>query len=506
MQRPIGAVDHEFLPRQGPARWRQLSSATPSPMSWCRAPSISATASRCAARCRRRSSRMVGPFVFFDHFGPAEFHAGNGLDVRPHPHIGLATVTYLFDGEIMHRDSLGTAAPIQPGEVNWMTAGRGIVHSERTGPERARPAATVCTACRCGWRCRPRKEEMAPDFAHHAVDEFPMVRDNGKTVRVVVGSPTARRSPVTTTSETMFADVASQGRRDAAARRRSRGARDLCGRRRDRHRRRQVRPRPPAGVQARRPITVRRADRCAFRHCRRRADGRPAPHLVEFRVVAQGPHRAGQGRMDGRPFRARCRATRSSSSRCRRSDALANVRRPAFDFTGRNGFRCRRNQRHQSRRCGSLCHRRRQACASSAVRNSGWTRRSAELRAPRRRGRRFFCRRTRRARRSSVALKSTYDALGAIDVVVSGAAGNFPQFGGQHVRRTASRLSLTSICCGDIQRACVRRMNSCASPAQSSSNISAPQCHGPNGAAGACLRRQGRRRHAHPRARARMGR
>ena len=80
-------------------------------------------------------SRMVGPFIFFDHFGPAEFRAGNGLDVRPHPHIGLATVTYLFDGEIMHRDSLGTAAPIKPGEVNWMTAGRGIVHSERTGPE-----------------------------------------------------------------------------------------------------------------------------------------------------------------------------------------------------------------------------------------------------------------------------------------------------------------------------------------------------------------------------------
>ncbi len=81
-------------------------------------------------------SRMVGPFIFFDHFGPAEFRAGNGLDVRPHPHIGLATVTYLFDGEIMHRDSLGTAVAIKPGEVNWMTAGRGIVHSERTGAEK----------------------------------------------------------------------------------------------------------------------------------------------------------------------------------------------------------------------------------------------------------------------------------------------------------------------------------------------------------------------------------
>src|SRR5690242_4749199 len=79
--------------------------------------------------------RMVGPFIFLDHMGPAEFRSGQGIDVRPHPHIGLATVTYLFAGEIMHRDSLGTAAPIRPGEVNLMTAGRGIVHSERTGPE-----------------------------------------------------------------------------------------------------------------------------------------------------------------------------------------------------------------------------------------------------------------------------------------------------------------------------------------------------------------------------------
>ena len=88
-------------------------------------------------------SRMVGPFIFFDHFGPAVFKAGDGVDVRPHPHIGLATVTYLFDGEIVHRDSLGTAMPIRPGAVNWMTAGRGIVHSERTArrPSRRRRAA-----------------------------------------------------------------------------------------------------------------------------------------------------------------------------------------------------------------------------------------------------------------------------------------------------------------------------------------------------------------------------
>jgi hypothetical protein len=151
-------------------------------------------------------SRMVGPFVFFDHFGPAVFRSGQGLDVRPHPHIGLATVTYLFDGEIMHRDSLGTAAPILPGEVNWMTAGRGIVHSERTGPER-RASGDNLHGLQC-WVALPAdKEEMQPAFAHHAVEEFPMVRDNGKAVRVVVGQLYGQRSPVATASGTLFADA-----------------------------------------------------------------------------------------------------------------------------------------------------------------------------------------------------------------------------------------------------------------------------------------------------------
>ena len=99
--------------------------------------------SPCAARCRMRAGAWSDPFIFFDHFGPAEFHSGQGIDVRPHPHIGLATVTYLFDGEIMHRDSLGTAAAIRPGEVNWMTAGRGIVHSERTAPEHRRDGEPI---------------------------------------------------------------------------------------------------------------------------------------------------------------------------------------------------------------------------------------------------------------------------------------------------------------------------------------------------------------------------
>jgi redox-sensitive bicupin YhaK (pirin superfamily) len=151
-------------------------------------------------------SRMVGPFVFFDHFGPTVFRSGAGLDVRPHPHIGLATVTYLFDGEIMHRDSLGTAAPIRPGEINWMTAGRGIVHSERTAVERRAQGDHIHGLQM--WVALPAaKEEMEAAFAHHAVEEFPMVRDNGKTVRVAVGELYGARSPVNTTSETIFADV-----------------------------------------------------------------------------------------------------------------------------------------------------------------------------------------------------------------------------------------------------------------------------------------------------------
>ncbi len=151
-------------------------------------------------------SRMVGPFIFFDHFGPAEFRAGQGIDVRPHPHIGLATVSYLFDGEIMHRDSLGSEVAIKPGEVNWMTAGRGIVHSERTGAE-LRATGSPIHGLQM-WVALPQaKEEMEAAFAHHDVAEFPMVEDDGKTVRVVVGSLYGASSPVPLVHETFFGDV-----------------------------------------------------------------------------------------------------------------------------------------------------------------------------------------------------------------------------------------------------------------------------------------------------------
>jgi redox-sensitive bicupin YhaK (pirin superfamily) len=150
--------------------------------------------------------RMVGPFIFFDHFGPAVFDAGKGIDVRPHPHIGLSTVSFLFDGEIMHRDSLGSSVPIHPGDVNLMTAGRGIVHSERTAPDH-RMGGERLHGLQC-WLAMPQgDEEIDATFAHHAQAELPVVAEDGKQVRVVLGSLYGARSPVATLSETIFADA-----------------------------------------------------------------------------------------------------------------------------------------------------------------------------------------------------------------------------------------------------------------------------------------------------------
>jgi redox-sensitive bicupin YhaK (pirin superfamily) len=151
-------------------------------------------------------SRMVGPFIFFDHFGPAVFRVGDGIDVRPHPHIGLATVTYLFDGEIVHRDSLGSAMPIRPGAVNWMTAGRGIVHSERTAPDH-RDGGEPLHGLQL-WVALPVKdEETAPAFAHTPSTDIPQTRNDGLTLRVIAGAMHGLRSPVATLWETIFAEV-----------------------------------------------------------------------------------------------------------------------------------------------------------------------------------------------------------------------------------------------------------------------------------------------------------
>jgi redox-sensitive bicupin YhaK (pirin superfamily) len=151
--------------------------------------------------------RMVGPFIFFDHFGPVEFRTGQGIDVRPHPHIGLATVTFLFDGEIMHRDSLGSAAAIHPGDVNLMTAGRGIVHSERTAPDH-RAGGERLHGVQL-WLAMPAAdEEIDPTFAHHDQAELPVVAGDGKIVRVVIGNLYGKRSPVPTLTDTILAYAA----------------------------------------------------------------------------------------------------------------------------------------------------------------------------------------------------------------------------------------------------------------------------------------------------------
>ncbi len=149
---------------------------------------------------------MVGPFIFFDHFGPTMFRAGTGLDVRPHPHIGLATITYLFAGEIMHRDSLGTAQAIRPGAVNWMTAGRGIVHSERTPPETRQHASPIYGIQ--SWVALPQaREEIDPSFEHYPAASLPLIEGDGVAARLIAGALFGQTSPVATQSPLFYADV-----------------------------------------------------------------------------------------------------------------------------------------------------------------------------------------------------------------------------------------------------------------------------------------------------------
>ena len=154
-----------------------------------------------------RERTMVGPFIFFDQMGPARLPAGEGIDVRPHPHINLATVTYLFAGAIDHRDSLGTVRRIEPGAVNLMTAGRGIVHSERS-PADQRPSGPELSGIQT-WLALPReKEEVEPAFEHVPERDLPVVEDGATRARVVMGSLWGTSSPVTCHSETLYADLA----------------------------------------------------------------------------------------------------------------------------------------------------------------------------------------------------------------------------------------------------------------------------------------------------------
>ena len=150
--------------------------------------------------------QMVGPFIFFDQMGPAEFIDEGGIDVRPHPHIGLGTVTFLYEGEFEHRDSLGTHQMIYPGEVNWMTAGKGVTHSERTSDEtRARNNKLFGIQT---WIALPEdREDMEPEFEHHKEGALPVITDTGSTARLILGSAYGEKSPVTTQSETFYLDV-----------------------------------------------------------------------------------------------------------------------------------------------------------------------------------------------------------------------------------------------------------------------------------------------------------
>jgi redox-sensitive bicupin YhaK (pirin superfamily) len=150
--------------------------------------------------------QMVGPFIFFDQMGPAEFLSGQGIDVRPHPHIGLATVTYLYQGRMHHRDSLGTDQWIEPGAVNWMVAGHGITHSERTdGAERDRQKTLFGIQT---WVALPDgAEDHAPLFEHVGADVLPEMEGEGKTVRLILGNAWGERAPVSVLSETFYADA-----------------------------------------------------------------------------------------------------------------------------------------------------------------------------------------------------------------------------------------------------------------------------------------------------------
>lgn len=150
--------------------------------------------------------RHVGPFVFFDHMGPVRFAPGQGLDVRPHPHIGLATVTYLFEGEIMHRDSLGVVQPIRPGDVNWMVAGRGIAHSERTRPE-LRQAGAPLHGIQSWFALPQAHEETEPTFHHHPASSLPEIEKPGVRLRLIAGSAFGATSPAQTFAPMFYLDA-----------------------------------------------------------------------------------------------------------------------------------------------------------------------------------------------------------------------------------------------------------------------------------------------------------
>ncbi len=179
----LDAIEHIIIPRARDLGGFEVRRALPSPQ-----------------------RQLVGPFIFFDQAGPAEFLTGQGIDVRPHPHIGLATVTYLYKGEFQHRDSLGTNQMIYPGEVNWMIAGNGVTHSERTSEEtRSAPHGLFGIQT---WVALPEShEEIEAGFEHHSKEALPFLESEGKQVRLIIGSAYGERAPTKTFSDMFYADA-----------------------------------------------------------------------------------------------------------------------------------------------------------------------------------------------------------------------------------------------------------------------------------------------------------
>ena len=289
-----------------------------------RAHDIGGFAVRRALPAPRR--QMVGPFIFLDQMGPADFVVGEGIDVRPHPHIGLSTLTYLHDGEIIHRDSLGTEIAIRPGAVNWMTAGRGIAHSERSGKD-FRAAGGRLGGLQMWVALRAGQEEREPAFIHHGADALPVVEGDGSTARIVAGRLFGATSPLADVTDAIFADVEMLAGSKLPLDADDGGTRHL-------HRRR-AKSRSPANVSPAGRLLVFRARRqdhddrdagFAFRGPRRPDDGRAPSHLVEFRLVPQGPDRGGQGGLESRAVRRRARRERVyPAARMRASDASKRI-------------------------------------------------------------------------------------------------------------------------------------------------------------------------------------
>jgi len=246
--------------------------------------------------------RMVGPFIFLDQMGPADMAPGAGMDVRPHPHIGLATVTYLFDGAIMHRDSLGNVEEILPGAMNLMTAGRGIAHSERSPDIQRRDGQRIYGIQ--SWVALPTShEETAPSFQHFGAEGLPIVEDKNVRARVIAGSAFGATSHVKTLSDWFYVDVSLGAGAtvpldpdyEERAIYLSEGEIEIAGERFEASKT----PRLPA----RRPHHGEGGEALAHDVPRRRGAGRPALCLVELRLIERGAHRAGKGRLEKRPLR-----------------------------------------------------------------------------------------------------------------------------------------------------------------------------------------------------------